>query len=112
MTLRDLTFEEDVILLGLMREIIQADGAYTENERKRVEKIRAAIGDARFEAAAEAASKRYSKRDHLKDDAKSIVVPATRAAMFAALSDVAEADGIHESERKPLNWLASWWGLG
>lgn len=112
MALRDLTPEEDVILLGLMREIIQADGNYTDNERKRVEKIRAALGDERFEAAAQAANERYASSDHLKADAKSISKPATRAAMFAALSDVAEADGVHEAERKPLNWLASWWGLG
>ena len=111
MELRDLTPDEEVVLLGLLREIITADGKYSDAEKRGVDRIRTAIGDARFDQAMQDAQSRFAAHGALKEAAKAVTRQAARAAIFAVLSDVASVDGMDREEMKPLNWLASWWEL-
>src|SRR5262245_40661439 len=111
MELSDLTPDEDVVLLGLLRTIVTADGKYTDAEKRGVDRIREALGAERFDAAMQAASSRFASQDALKEAAKGVTRQSARAAIFAVLSDVAADDGMDDTEMKPLNWLASWWDL-
>ena len=111
MELRDLTPDEDVVLLGLLREVVTADGKYTDTEKRGVGRVREALGEARFDAAMQTANLRFAAPGALKEAAKTLTRQPARAAIFAVLSDVAADDGMAESEMKPLNWLASWWDL-
>ena len=112
MEIHDLTSEEEVCLMGRLREIILADEDYSEPERVQVLLLRKALGDERFDRAIDEAKKRYAGSRHaLKEHAKTITRPDARALIYATLEKVAASDGITETEDKPLKWLASWWDL-
>ena len=112
MRLSELNEDEELALLGLMREIVQADGEYSPGERHAVDELRTELGTARFDKAILRAMDAFDSRAELKEHAKKITRPEARRAIYAALEKVAASDGVTESEAKPLAWLASWWELG
>jgi uncharacterized tellurite resistance protein B-like protein len=111
MEIRDLSPDEDVLLLGLLREVVQADGDYTDAERGQVHQLRDALGQERFERAVAEAQSRFASRAALKDAAKEITDQETRERIFEVLERAAASDGLNEREQKPLKWLASWWDI-
>jgi len=111
MELRELSSEEDVVLVGLLRDVAQADGRYSESEKVHVDRVRAALGAARFEAAVEAARERFPTRDALKAAAKAVTRQDARVVIYDTLDSLAAADGKTSEEQRPLAWLASWWQL-
>lgn len=111
MELHELTPEEDVVLVGLLREISSADGRYSESEKAHVARVRAALGDARFDAAVAAASEQFQTRDALKAAVKSVTGREARVVIYDTLDAMAASDGKTEEEERPLAWLASWWDL-
>ena len=111
MNVSSLSKDETLALVGLLREIVQADDDYSESERAGVRALRDAIGGDRFDAAVLAARDRFTSRALLKEHAKTIVRPEARKLIHDELRKVAESDGVTESEAEPLRWLASWWDL-
>jgi uncharacterized tellurite resistance protein B-like protein len=111
MDLRDLIPEEDVVFFGLLREIITADGKYSDAEREHITKLTKEMGKSRVEKAMAEAGKRFPSRAALKDAAKAVTRPEARLAIIGYLERVAAADEVTPEEDKPLKWLASWWGV-
>ena len=111
MELRELNDEERLVFVGLLREVVAADGSYTEPEKGLVAELSAAIGADRFRAAMEEARTRFSSRAELKEAAKAVERQEARKVMFDALVKASAVDGVDEAEVKPLSWLASWWGI-
>ena len=107
--MKDFTPDEDLALIGLMREIIQADDEYSDEERVEVDRLRDDLGVARFAVAIELAKKRFRSRKDLAAHVQTITRPAAQKAIFERLGAVAAADGIHPAEEKPLEWLAQIW---
>lgn len=107
--MKDFTPEEDLALIGLMREIIQADDEYSDEERVEVDRLRDDIGAARFAVAIEVAKKQFKSRKDLAAHVVSIKRVAAQKTILLRLREVAEADGIHPAEQKPLEWLAKVW---
>lgn len=106
----DFSPEEDTALLGLLREIVQADGEYSLEEVEEVEGVRQALGADRFENAIEEASA-FSSRAELKNFLRDISRPKAQQVIFDILTQVAASDGVSPEEEKPLRWLASWWDI-
>jgi uncharacterized tellurite resistance protein B-like protein len=111
MELRELSPEEDVVLVGLLREVSSADGRYTEPEKRHIERVCAALGAARFDAAVAKARELFKSRDAVKAAAKSITRKDARVVIYDTLDAMASSDGRTAEEEKPLAWLASWWDL-
>ncbi len=112
MELRDLSTDEAACLLGLLREVIQADADYSEAERAEVAALREHLGGELFDRALEQARTRYAGNLHaLKEDAKALARVEARASIYGVLKQVAASDGTTANEQKPLAWLASWWDL-
>jgi uncharacterized tellurite resistance protein B-like protein len=111
MELHELSHEEEIVLVGLLRDIAQADGRYTLAEKAQIDAVRAALGGERFDTAVVAARERFTTRDALKAAAREITRQDARALIYAKLTDLAAADGTSAEEEKPLAWLASWWNL-
>ena len=111
MELSELTSEEEVVMMGLLREVVQADGEYSPEERSAVAELRNRLGPARFDQAIHKAQARYGSRAQLKEHAKTVARPEARRAIYDALVHVAAVDGLEENEEKPLMWLASWWDM-
>ena len=111
MTIQELTNDEALALMGLLREIIQADNVYSQDERASIQKLAAEIGVDRFNAVVAEAKERFPSQKDVKDHAKTITRPEARRAIYEALSEVAAADELLPSEEKVLTWLRSWWKL-
>jgi len=111
MEISELTPEEDIALVGLLREVVQADETYSDEEKQSIHSLRAIMGDVRFQQAMKGAD-RFGSRAELKDFVKKIDRQEARQLIYDVLHQVAESDGLDTSEEKPLRWLASWWGLG
>jgi hypothetical protein len=109
MEITELNETEEVVLVGLMREIVQADGEYTDAERKAVEVVRAELGPERFERAIERARDQLRSRADLKSLAQGIEREEVRELIYRVLEKVAEIDGVAPEEEKPLAWLSAWW---
>lgn len=110
--LSDFTPVEDMVLVGLLREIVQADGEFSAAELAETNAIRTAMGEDRFTAATMRLANECPTRAALKEAAVAISRPESRKAIFGILEGVAESDGVDAAEEKPLRWLASWWHLG
>lgn len=111
MQVQDLNAAEDVALLGLLREVVQADGVFTDIEQAEVARIRDAIGETRFNAAIHVVQDRFASRGELKEYLKTIERPGARRVIYDILIEVAASDGVDPSEEAPLRWLKSWWDL-
>lgn len=111
MEIHELTEDETVVFVALLREVVKADEEYSDEERGAVEALSEVLGRDRMTAAMKAAQERYGARAELKDDAKSISRAEARDVIYRTLLGVAEADGVDVAEEKPLRWLATWWGI-
>ena len=111
MELRELNAEEEVVLVGLLRDVAQADGRYSESEKRHVDRVRVALGEARFDKAVITAREHYGTRELLKEAAKAVTRKDARIVMYDTLDAMAAADGKTADEARPLAWLASWWEL-
>lgn len=111
MDLADLTTDEEAVLLGWMREIIQTDGEYSDEERAEVIQLRTHLGAERFDRAIVAANERFENRAALKDGAKALTRQEARQAIYDFLKELAGSDELTADEEKPLKWLASWWAI-
>lgn len=109
MSLTDLSAEEDVALLGLMRAVVRADGEYSPAEQKEMEALRDEMGEARFSAAIEAAKARFTSLAALKEHAASIERVEAQTLIFRRLVSVVASDGVTDDEEEPLRWLARAW---
>jgi len=111
MDLADLTTDEEAVLLGWMREIIQTDGEYTAEERAEVIHLRTHLGAERFDRAIVTANERFENRAALKEGAKGIKRQEARQAIYDFLKQLVGTDELTADEEKPLKWLASWWSI-
>lgn len=111
MEIQELTEDETVVFVALLREVIKADNEYSDEERGAVTALSEVLGRERMTAAMKQAQARYSSRAELKDDAKAVGREAARDVIYRTLVGIAESDGVAESEDEPLHWLATWWGL-
>ena len=109
MSLSDLSPEEDTLLLGLMRSIVQADGDYSPQEKREIAALREEMGGARFDTAVAAAEARFADETPLKALAKTVTAVPTQTVILRRLMRVAAADGVTPGEEKPLRWLANAW---
>lgn len=108
MEIQDLTPQEDLVFIGLLKEVIQADGDYSEEEKAAVAELEEKMGSDRFLTAMERA-KAFASRAELKDHAKKIERVGAQKVILNFLIHVAAVDGVDGSEEKPLKWLTSWW---
>ena len=104
-----LTQDETLVLVGLLREVIHADGVYSEEERAQVRALAETIGQDRFDEAIKEASTRFKSRDQLKAAAKAVERVEAHRTILDCLRKVAASDAIAPEEEKPLMWLDSWW---
>lgn len=108
MDIKDLTPDEDLVFMGLLREVIQADGEYSFEEREEVAALEEKMGSARFLTAMNAA-KKIESLAALKEHAKHITRVEAQRVIMDFLIHIAAVDGVDADEEKPLRWLASWW---
>lgn len=110
MEIEQLNQDEAMVLVGLMREIVQADDAFSDEERSNVYAVRQAMGPDRFDDTVVKARETFGTRGELKEAAKALERADARQLIYDVCKRIAESDGLDDEEIKPLRWLASWWG--
>src|SRR5688500_19676479 len=102
MELRDLTPDEDIVLLGFLDEIISADGEYTDSEKAKFTALEAAIGKDRVEKAIAEVNRRFPTRALLEGAAKAVDRHDARHAILDFLETMAESDAVSAGEDEAL----------
>ncbi len=110
MSLSTLTADEATVLMGMLREVVQADGEYTDEEAAEVAKIKDALGDERFEAAVQSAKSTFTSRKVLAEWVPKVTRAEAQEAILDTLSAVAASDDISAGEDEPIQWLSKAWG--
>ncbi len=110
MKLADLNDNETLALVALLREVVAADGQYTDEEREQVDAARDGVGAARFAAAIERAKKELPTRAELKEFVVTLDRQDAKQLIWDFLAGAAAADGeVAATEEKPLRWLLEHW---
>jgi uncharacterized tellurite resistance protein B-like protein len=107
----ELTTEENLALVGLLKAVIQADKVYSEGESGQLKKIAQQMGEPLFHSTVEKARERFKTRGDIQRFAATITRPGARQLIFDTLYQMAVADSIVPAEKDLLNWLAKLWGL-
>jgi hypothetical protein len=109
MELKDLTTDEEIVLVGFLREIVIADGDYTEEESDEIRRVRDKMGPERFDAAIAHVRERAADRHALKELAKTVERKDARKLILDTLIHLSAVDGVDGAEERPLRWLVSYW---
>lgn len=109
MKLNELSADEQTLFLGLMREIVTADGEYSDEEKAEVSAIEAEMGSASFVTAMTRAKDEYHSRTTIMEAAKAITRVEAKKVIMDRLIHMASSDGVDDAEEKPLRWLAKAW---
>lgn len=107
--LNELSEDEQVVLMGLLREVVQADGDYTDAERSEVSILQQELGDDAFLKSMKAAQEKFTSRDKLVEAARLVTRPEAQRAIMNRLIQMAAVDGFDDAEEKPLRWLGREW---
>jgi len=111
MKISELTWTEATALVGLLRDLVQADDVYSKEEQGAIADVARQMGRREFNEAVARAREQFKTRSDLKAYLKTVDRKEARELIFEVALDVAEADGLTADEQKPLDWLASWWKL-
>jgi len=116
-----LSESEALVLAGLLRQMIRADGRFTTEERQALAHVAleiavepastGAIGEVALYALMDEAAQKFATDDALRAAASTVTRPETRAAIHAMLFEVAASDTITVNEAQVLDWLAETWEL-
>ena len=109
MKLNELSADEQTFFLGIMREIVTADGQYSDEERAETAAIEAEMGGDSFLSAMTRAKAEYHSRTDIVEAAKGIKRVEAQKLIMDRLIHIASSDGVDDAEEKPLRWLAKAW---
>jgi len=111
MNLTDLNADERLALIGLVAQMVSADGEMSEEEMAELGHLGAEMGQAQFSAAFEAQKTRFSSLDEAVEFAATIENPQAREMIHTCLVDMAQSDGLVESEASLIRRVAMMWGI-
>ncbi|MGD9762803.1 MAG: TerB family tellurite resistance protein [Candidatus Binatia bacterium] len=107
--LKDLTENERLALVALLKLVAEADKYVTDPEAKQVRKIIAALGTKAYQAAMDEADRRFEDPEELRRFLQTIDRQEARELIYATLLEVALADAPLRPEIEILQWLERVW---
>lgn len=112
MTFAELTADERLGLIGLLKVVIQADKLYGRKESAALQRLAAQIGKDLFHETVELARDRFKTLESIKAFASGIERPAARALILRTVTEMAMADEVVQpEEQEVLSWLAGLWRI-
>lgn len=109
--INELTPEEDLALVGLIKAVIQADLQLTPEENKHLDLLAALMGRERFELRVSEARQRFITLSDIKQFAGLIQRQDARQYIFNLVYEMAKQDELLAAEEDLLAWLAERWNL-
>lgn len=111
MQLDELTRDEQLALVGLVRLLVRLDGSFSESEREAVDELADDLGSERFWELIDEAGTSLSESEAIRAQAQRVTRDEARLAIYDALLDLAMRDTISVEEDGLLEWLRSTWRL-
>lgn len=111
MKLSDLTKEERVVLIGLLKVVVQADKKFTPEELEELNKIADLMGAEKWQDAMAVAQGQFMTKDDMRAAAKFVERQPARELIFKTLCAMAGADVVAFKEEEELAWLARLWQI-
>jgi hypothetical protein len=111
MQLADLTVEERLVLGGLVRVIVRADGSFSKDEEARMDRIGDELGGREvFWKAISDSAQAFRDDTAIRVAARAIARPEVHALILDVLASVAAADTISANEREVIESIRREWG--
>ena len=112
MTLLELSSDQKLALVALLKTVAMANATVSEGEAQRIAGIANALGDEDYRALLDEAETRFENLDALKDHLSTITDIDARELIFGTVWDESMADAdIQHSESELLQWLAKTWEI-
>ena len=111
MELKDLNGDERTALVGLVREVVMADGNVSEDEIDEVDEIVDAFGEEGYQAALDAFEARFTDEEGFRRFLSGISRQEARELIYGTVLQGAAADAIEGGESELLSWLADVWKI-
>lgn len=113
LSLQELTHDESLALIGLLKIMIEADKRFGLKESATLQLIAERVGRKLFNQLTDEARARFPDREALKRHAEGLARPEARALIHATLREMAHADDeLRSEEENILRWLEEAWKLG
>jgi uncharacterized tellurite resistance protein B-like protein len=111
MEMSELTAEEEIALIGLLKAVIQVDKKLSAEESKELNRVAKLMGAERFHERVEEAKKLFHTLSDIKKHAQKIERQPARQLIFNLLFEMAKRDEVIPEEEDLLAWLAEIWGV-
>lgn len=111
MTLDDLTDDERLALVALLKLVVRADHELSEGEVRELKHVAQEMGEERWKHAVARASERFRTHKDVSQFAETIMRPEARRLIYKLLVRAAKPDRIVPEEASVLFWLAKLWRL-
>jgi len=107
----ELTAEERLGLIGLLKALIQADRTYSKEESIELRKVASKVGPELFHETVELARAQFKSLESIKAHAQTIERQAARELIMQTLHEMAVPDDLAAEELELLQWLGQTWGI-
>jgi hypothetical protein len=107
--LNELTPEEQLTLIGLLKAVVGADRQLSLEEDQRLESVARAMGEQRFRERVSEAQRIFTTLADIKRHALLVERQPAREVIFKTLQQMSQQDGVIPEEEEVLTWLAERW---
>jgi hypothetical protein len=111
MELSELSPDERIALVGLMKLVVMSDGDVSEEELEHVEVLVSAFGEDGYEAALDAFESRFSDETSFREFLTTIRRQEPRDIIFGTVLESAGEGAIEGAEAELLDWLSTTWNV-
>jgi len=111
MELGELTPQENLCLIGLIKAVIQADKVYSEGEAEELREIAQRMGVDSFNETVREARETFKRLSDIKAFTKKITRQPARKLIYDLLVEMAIPDAISPPEQELLQWVAEQWEI-
>lgn len=105
----ELSHDEELALIGLLKAVIQVDKQLGFEESEELKRVAAMMGAARFHDRVMEAKELFFTLESIKDHAQKVTRQPARQLIFNLLLEMAKRDDLLTGEEDLLEWLAGLW---
>lgn len=111
MEYNDLTNDEQIFLVGMVRKVAGADHTFSDQEKDQMVQLAGKMGEDAFKQAASQAGAMMATPEAMETAARAVTRPEARELIFTSIQDLAVSDEVAPEEMEWITWLADMWDL-
>jgi hypothetical protein len=111
MELPDLNHEERLALVALLEQVVESEGAVSEAEVAKIERVVGAFGEEEYRRLVEEVDSRFTDEESLKTFLGGIGRQDARELIYGTVLETAAEHTVNTPESNVLDWLAKLWNV-